>query len=78
MMWNYSDWWHFGMGYGYHWIFMVAFWGLLIWGAYSLFRRVAPSGRVPRRESPLDILKKRYAKGKLDRKEFERMREELA
>ena len=41
MMWNYNDWWQMGMGYGFHWIFMVAFWGLLIWGAYALFRWAA-------------------------------------
>ncbi|MCZ6627535.1 MAG: SHOCT domain-containing protein [SAR324 cluster bacterium] len=78
MMWNYNDWWQMGMGYGFHWIFMVAFWGLLIWGAYALFRWAAPSGGASRRETPLDILKKHYAKGELTRKEFERMREDLA
>lgn len=31
-----SDVWSFGMGLS--WLWMIVFWGLLIWGAVSLFR----------------------------------------
>lgn len=35
------------------------------------------SGRSGRSEPPLEILKRRYARGEIDREEFQRMKEEL-
>ncbi|PIY69152.1 hypothetical protein COY90_02150 [Candidatus Roizmanbacteria bacterium CG_4_10_14_0_8_um_filter_39_9] len=54
------------------WIFMMAFWGLIIWVIFSLVRGNRENG--PKEKSPLEILKERYAKGEVDRKEFEEIK----
>ncbi len=59
---------------------MWIFWILLIVGVVVLVRLL--SGRdtgtpIERRESPLDILKTRYARGEISEEEFHRRREEL-
>jgi len=65
----------FGMGLG-----MWIFWILLIVIVIALVKMFA--GRVSgsttaSRESPLEILKGRYARGEIDEEEFERRRKEL-
>jgi len=67
----------FGMGFG-----MLLFWGLLIVGVIVLVRWLAagPDRRAPRTEGPssaLDILAQRYARGEIDRAEFEQKRRDL-
>ena len=69
----------FGMGFGA--IFMVLFWGLIIWGIVALVRRAASPGSDSthyRVDSPLDVLKKRYARGDIRREEYEAMRGDMA
>lgn len=73
---NMSEWWGYGMGFGLHWTFMAVFWGLLIWGAISLSRMASRQPAAIRVESDataMSILKHRYARGELSRKEFEAM-----
>lgn len=54
------------------------FWGLLIAGAIWLGTRLWGRGAAtPSRETPLDVLKRRYAAGEVSREEFERMRGDL-
>jgi putative membrane protein len=64
-----------GMGIG-----MWIFWIVLIVVVVLLVRTVA-GGRTslpsPREETPLDILKARYARGEIDEEEFQRRRREL-
>ena len=73
MMWPWFSW---GMG-GFGWIMpviMVVFWGLIIWGIVALVRgslRRGCCGSGEPSESPLDILKKRYARGEITRDQFE-------
>ena len=72
------NWGNYGWGMGFGWIFMILFWALVILGvAYivqAISRRTGQSGAEG---TPLDILKKRYAKGKISKEEFERMKDDL-
>ena len=64
-----------GMGIG-----MVIFWGLVIWGVVALSRVGGSScctGVSNQSGSALDILKKRYAQGEIDKKEFEEKKKDF-
>ena len=85
---GYDDWGHGpGMmgGYGGGWfggIIMVAFWIAVIVGIIFLIRWLVQStgagGHGARSEdSALEILKKRYARGEIDKKEFEARKKDL-
>ena len=61
-------------------IFMLVFWALFIFLIILLIRRLlawGPAGFRDRSESALDILKKRYARGEIDRDEFEMKKKDL-
>src|SRR3989344_3395226 len=61
------------------WIPILLFWILLILGVVALFRYLGGSTRSDDKEkSSLDILKERYAKGEIGKKEFEQMKKDLA
>ncbi len=67
-------WGNFGMGFGpgFGWIFMILFWGLVILGIIYLIKMlIGGSGQSSQKETAEDILKKRFARGKLCREEFE-------
>ena len=78
MMWNYNEWWQYGMGYGFHWVFMIAFWGLVVWGAITLFRTTGRRNATQNEDSAQVILEQRYARGELNATEFEKMTKTLA
>lgn len=64
-----------GMGLG-----MLLFWGLLIAGVVMLVKCSWGSGGCGKRErekSALDMLKERYAKGEIERDEFEQKKRDL-
>ncbi len=84
----------FGPFGGFGWIFMVVFWGLVIWAIVALVRGGSLNGHgcghdhadaahgkgkpaLPAGRSPLEILKERYAKGEIDKKEFEEKKKDL-
>jgi putative membrane protein len=57
------------------WLPLLVGAGALVWYfASSAQRGTSAPGRE---ESPLDILKRRYARGEIDREEYERMRREI-
>ena len=60
------------------WIPMLLFWILLILGVVALLRYLGRSGQQQENKTPLEILKKRYAGGEINKKEFEEMKKDLA
>lgn len=77
MMWGNYEWGQ-GMGLGVGGIFMLLFWGLVIVGiVYIVQATVKKSGKSGQEETPLDILKRRYAKGEISKEEFEKTKDDL-
>ncbi len=76
--WMMSGW---GMGYGFFgWLMMFLFWIFIIAAVVLGVRWFIDQGKLKGssvEETPLDILKKRYASGEIDKEEFETMRREL-
>ncbi len=70
-----------GLGMGIGWLFMLLFWGLIIVAGVFLVRWLWDQGRPASRgeggESALEILRRRYARGEIDREEFEAKKRDL-
>jgi putative membrane protein len=67
-----------GLGYGYGgmfmWILFLIVLGVVI---YFIIQTAKKNATGQTQETPLDILKKRYAQGEITKKEFDRMKKEL-
>jgi len=77
-MWNHHADWMWGMGglsMGLGWILIVVVIGVVVW----LFVRgpLATGGGQSERRSALDVLKERYARGEIEREEFEQKKRDL-
>ncbi len=77
MMWGYD-----GFGFGLGGIGMLLFWGLIVFGIVVLARAFAGTSNAgeptPRGKTPLDILRERYARGEIDKSEFQQRRSDLS
>ena len=73
---------HWGMGW-IGGIMMIVFWIVIIAALVVLIRWLTSTERsrhphAEGGESPLDILKKRYARGEIDKEEFEQKKKDLS
>lgn len=73
----------FGMGFGgFGFLFMAIFWIVIIAAAIWLLSNLFPRSSTTRPpqdtpESVVDILKRRYARGEINKEEYETMRHDL-
>ncbi|MCK9270833.1 MAG: SHOCT domain-containing protein [Bacteroidales bacterium] len=68
--------WGMGMGMGWWWVIGVAILVAIIWfAAKAVNKNNGP--QLPPSRSPLDILKERYARGEIDKAEFEDRKRDL-
>ena len=63
-----------GMWFG--WILWPAVLVIVIWIGVSIIKNLGKSNST-QTETPLDILKKRYAKGEISKDEFEQMKKDI-
>ncbi|GMR08624.1 MAG: SHOCT domain-containing protein [Gammaproteobacteria bacterium] len=72
----------FGNGsMGFGWILMILFWGLVILGIVALLKwlstRSADNSPSRTAKTALEILEERYARGEIERQEFEQKKRDL-
>jgi putative membrane protein len=72
-MWGMWSAWGFGVMF-----MMLVFWGLIIVGLVLGIRWLVSQGRESRSDTALDILRQRYARGEIDKEEFEARKRDLS
>lgn len=72
--------WHDLMGSGmwFGWIFWLLLIFLIVWFVVTQIKKGKQDSQSISQESPMDILKKRYAKGEITKKQFEQMKKDLS
>lgn len=73
--------WHHMMGYGnyggmFMWLILLILAGVIVYFIFERSRRSRTPGGATG-ESPVDILKRRYASGEITREEFDRLKKEI-
>ena len=79
-MWGHMDGYGWGWGWGGMGFGMLLFWGVLIAAVVLLARNTWGSGTCSgraREKTALDLLKERYARGEIERDEFEQKKRDL-
>jgi len=71
MWWMWGAW---GVGMG---LLMLVFWGVVIAGIVLGIRWLVSQGREPRPDSALEILRQLYARGEINREEFDAKKRDL-
>jgi putative membrane protein len=67
-------WWGWGLGMM---LMMLLFWGLIIVGLILGIRWLIGQGKETRSDSALEILRQRYARGEINKEEFETKKKDL-
>jgi putative membrane protein len=70
-------WWMWGAGGLVMMLMMLAVWGLVIAGVVLGIRWLVRQGRQEQPDRALDILRERYARGEINKEEFEARRRDL-
>ena len=63
--------------WGMHWIWWIIWIAIAAVVVFVILRARSVGGRPPSRESPLEILERRYAAGEITTEEFEDRRKQL-
>lgn len=69
--------WGMGWGMGFGWLFWLLIIGLVIWGIKALSENRSHSEPRSSSDRALEILKERYARGEIDKEEFEAKKRDL-
>jgi putative membrane protein len=69
--------WMWGAGGLVMMLMMLVFWGLVIAGLVIGLRWLVGQGHPARRDEALEILRQRYARGEIDKQEFETRKRDL-
>jgi len=67
----------FGGGMWFGWLFWILLIVVIVWAIIQFTNRNQQTNLNSIDETPLDILKKRYAKGEISKKEFDEIRKGL-
>ena len=65
----------YGYGGGFMWLIVLVLVGVAVYFLLQVSKSKGPDRQIT--EQPLDILKKRYAKGEIDKEEFDRKKKDL-
>lgn len=65
--------------FGFGWVFMLVFWALIVWGVVALIKGFNNSDHHNKQDEDkaFSLLRERYAKGDLSKKEYEEKKSDL-
>lgn len=75
--WRMHPLWGWGWGIGMM-ALMLLFWGVMIFAGVAGIRRFIGQSKAPRPNSVMEVLRERFARGEIDKDEFEAKKRELS